>query len=62
MTSIFRIFFRDFQPPATVENLGATPVPAPAVKDLAEFDRDIEELFDRGQERIRAEEGATTAT
>lgn len=57
MTALIRLIFPDFEPAATVENLGATPVPAPAV-DLDQFDAHLEDLFDRGQERIEAGEVA----
>ena len=55
MTSLIRLLFPKFEPAATVENLGATPVPAPAV-DLEEFDAHLKEMFERGQQRLAAGE------
>ncbi len=52
MASVFRILFPDFAPPATVENAGARPVPSPVIDDPEEYDREIEEAFERAEEKL----------
>jgi hypothetical protein len=51
MTSLLRNFLATFDHPATVENPGVAPEPAPSV-DLDSFDSHLEERFDEGKREL----------
>ena len=52
MTSIFKLIFRDFDPPATVESAGVRPAPgAVTVDDLPTLRRDFAHLAQLAENR-----------
>lgn len=57
MTSLVRLFFPSFEPPATVESADAASVSTPEIKDLKAYAEDIREIQQRSADR-RAAAGA----
>jgi hypothetical protein len=52
MTSIIRIFFPDFEPPATVEDSGVPAVLTEPITDTEDYGRGIEEILELGTRRL----------
>ncbi|HEX7297432.1 MAG TPA: hypothetical protein VF257_00410 [Solirubrobacteraceae bacterium] len=57
MTSLIRLFFPSFEPPATTESADPAPVSTPEIEDLEAYAKDIREIQQRSADR-RAAAGA----
>jgi hypothetical protein len=57
MTSLIRLIFPSFEPPATVESADAAAVVTPEIEDLKAYEDDIREIQQRSADR-RAAAGA----
>jgi hypothetical protein len=58
MTSILRIFFPDFDPPATVEDSGVPAVFTEPITDTEDYGRGIESILKQGSQRIELQDHA----